>query len=279
MRLAQLRDRSVAVWGTGPEGRAAVAAITPHRPSRLLAVDDRADFLAVSWEGEPAACAPLAGGDHAFPALVTADVVVRSPEVPDDHPWLAELRSRGVAVTSGSALWMADHADRTVAVTGGEARGGTADLIRRMLSAAGRPCTFADASGVPLLGLPPAEQYVLALPAVQCAELTDSPRVAVLVSAEGLNLAAHGPELIVINGADDRVVTETLHARDANGFAAIPAGGGDSRFRIEDDGLVYCSDEPLFPPRDRGLDVCLALAVLDGLGLDVVKLKDELAAA
>ena len=273
MRLAQLRDRSVAVWGTGPEGRAAVAAIAPQRPSRLLAVDDCADYLAVPWEGELAKLAPLAAGDHAFPALVTADVVVRSPEVPDDHAWLAELRSRGVPVTSGSALWMADHADRTIAVAGD---GVTAALIGRLLAAAGRP----SVSGAgPLLDLPPSEQYVVELSAVQCGDLTDSPRVAVFTSVQGLNLLAHGPELIVINGADDGLVTETLHARDANGFAAIPAGGGDSRFRIEDDGLVYCSDEPLFPSGTHGLQVCVALAVLDGMGLDVIKLKDELAGA
>ena len=47
--------RSVAVWGTGREGRAAVTAIAAHGPSRLLAVDDSANFLSVPWEGELAA--------------------------------------------------------------------------------------------------------------------------------------------------------------------------------------------------------------------------------
>ena len=57
----------------------------------------------------------------------------------------------------------------------------------------------------------------------------------------------------------------------------IPAAGGDSRFRIEDDGQVYCSDEALFPRetlrlrgRHNGRNLCVALAVLDGMGLDVV---------
>src|SRR5690349_20204366 len=96
VRLADLTGRSVAVWGTGREGRAAVRAIAPHHPSRLIAVDDGADFLAVDWAGELAGLAPLAGGDHAFPALVTADVVVRSPDVAQTHPWMRELRERGV---------------------------------------------------------------------------------------------------------------------------------------------------------------------------------------
>ena len=79
MRLADLRGRSVAVWGTGREGRAAVTAIAAHGPARLMAVDDSANFLSVPWEGELAALAPLAGGEHAFPTLAAADVVVRSP--------------------------------------------------------------------------------------------------------------------------------------------------------------------------------------------------------
>nr|BFE75023.1 hypothetical protein GCM10020092_083240 [Actinoplanes digitatis] len=152
---------------------------------------------------------------------------------------------------------------------------------------------------MPLLDLPPAQQYVLELSSYQCSDLTDSPRVAVVTAlfpehldAHGgereyyrdkLNLLAHGPELIVINGADERLVTETLQARDANGFAAVPAGSGDSRFRIDDDDLVYCSDEALFPRtalrlrgRHNGRNLCVALAVLDGMGIDVAGRKDDL---
>ncbi|MEU4220909.1 UDP-N-acetylmuramoyl-L-alanine--D-glutamate ligase [Actinoplanes sp. NPDC026623] len=299
MRLTDLRGRSVAVWGTGREGRAAVVAVAAHGPSRLIAVDDSANFLSVPWEGELAALAPLAGGDHAFAALVAADVVVRSPGVPQTHPWMAELRSRGVTVTGGSALWMADHAGRTVGVTGSKGKSTTASMISHLLAAAGRPNVFGGNIGVPLLDLPPAQQYVLELSSYQCSDLTDSPRVAVVTSlfpehldAHGgereyyrdkLNLLAHGPELIVINGADERLVTETLRARDANGFAAVPAASGDSRFRIDDDDLVYCSDEALFPRtalrlrgRHNGRNLCVALAVLDGMGIDVAGLKDEL---
>ncbi|MFI5492253.1 UDP-N-acetylmuramoyl-L-alanine--D-glutamate ligase [Actinoplanes sp. NPDC051859] len=302
MRLADLRGRSVAVWGTGREGRAAVTAVAAHGPARLLAVDDSANFLSVPWEGELAAVAPLAGGDHAFPALVAADVVVRSPGVPQTHPWMAELRKRGVTVTGGSALWLADHARATVGVTGSKGKSTTSALISHLLAAVGCPNVFGGNIGVPLLDLPPAEQYVLELSSYQCSDLTDSPRVAVVTSlfpehldAHGgereyyrdkLNLLAHGPEMIVVNGADQRLVRETIELRDANGFPAIPAGSGDSRFRIEDDGIVYCSDESLFR-RDElrlrgahnGRNLCVALAVLDGMGVDVVGEAERLRAA
>ena len=299
MRLADLRDKSVAVWGTGREGRAAVIAIAAHGPSRLLAVDDSANFLSVPWEGELAALAPLAGGDHAFGALVAADVVVRSPGVPQTHPWMAELRARGVTITGGSALWMADHADRTVGVTGSKGKSTTSALISHLLAAAGRANVFGGNIGVPLLDLPVAELYVLELSSYQCSDLTDSPRVAVVTAlfpehldAHGgereyyrdkLNLLAYGPELIVVNGADQRLMAELSNARDAQGWGPVAVGTEDSRFRIEPDNWVYASDTRLFRRdtlrlrgKHNGRNLCVALAVLDGMGVDVVDQRSVL---
>jgi UDP-N-acetylmuramoylalanine--D-glutamate ligase len=301
VRLADLKGRSVAVWGTGREGRAAVLAIARHQPSRLIAVDDSANFLSIPWEGELAALAPLAGGDHAFPALVTADVVVRSPGVPQTHPWMREIRSRGITVTGGSALWMADHAPRTIGVTGSKGKSTTSALISHLLAAVGQPNVFGGNIGVPLLDLPDAPQYVLELSSYQCTDLTDSPRVAVVTAlfpehldAHGgereyyrdkLNLLRHEPEMIVVNGADLRLRDEIRGVTDVNRFPPVPAGADDSRFRIDGE-TVFCSDDPLFPRSalrlkgaHNGRNLCVALAVLDGLGVDVVARKAELTAA
>jgi UDP-N-acetylmuramoylalanine--D-glutamate ligase len=301
VRLADLKGRSVAVWGTGREGRAAVLAIARHQPARLIAVDDSANFLSIPWEGELASLAPLAGGDHAFPALVTAEVVVRSPGVPQTHPWRQEIRSRGITVTGGSALWMADHAPRTIGVTGSKGKSTTSALISHLLAAVGQPNVFGGNIGVPLLDLPETSQYVLELSSYQCTDLTESPRVAVVTAlfpehldAHGgereyyrdkLNLLRHGPEMIVVNGADLRLRDEIRGITDVNRFPPVPAGADDSRFRIEGE-AVFCSDAPLFPRSalrlkgaHNGRNLCVALAVLDGLGVDVVGRKDPLAAA
>ncbi|MBO3737048.1 UDP-N-acetylmuramoyl-L-alanine--D-glutamate ligase [Actinoplanes flavus] len=291
MRLADLRGRSVAVWGTGREGRAAVTAIARHQPSRLIAVDDSANYLSVEWTDELAELAPLAGGEHAFAALASADVVVRSPGVPSTHPFMVELRARGITVTGGSALWMAEHARKTVGVTGSKGKSTTSSLISHLLTAVGRPNAYGGNIGVPLLDMPEAELYVLELSSYQCADLTDSPRVAVVTSlfpehldAHGgereyyrdkLNILRHGPELIVVNGTDRRLRDEIRGVTDAGRFPPVPAAAADSRFRVED-GRVWCSDEPLFPRdalrlkgRHNEGNLCVALAVLDGMGVDV----------
>ena len=279
MRLADLKGRSVAVWGTGPDGRAALRAIPSASPSRLIAVDDGPHYCDVDWTGEPA---PLAGGDHAFPALVTAEVVVRSSSVPPSHPWLAQLRTRGVAVTTGNALWMTDHAAQTIAVTAGSP---AAALLAHLLPALGRVVAVGGADH-PLLALPAAPEYVVELSPAECADLTRSPRVAVLTSAlGGLELIEHGPDLIVVDGTDVALRDAIRGRTDVNGFPPVPVAAEDSRFRIEA-GQLYCSDEPLFtrdalpsPAEEDGRALCLALAVLDGLGIDVPGARDEIRTA
>ncbi|NBE84855.1 UDP-N-acetylmuramoyl-L-alanine--D-glutamate ligase [Micromonospora rubida] len=299
MRLSDLRGRTVAVWGTGREGRAAVTAIAAHGPAGLVAVDDSANFLALPWDGPLAEAAPLVTGDEGLARLAAADVVVRSPGVPNTHPWMVELRRRGVTVTQGSALWMADHARRTVGVTGSKGKSTTSSLISHLLAAVDRPNVFGGNIGVPLLDLPEADLYVLELSSYQCTDLTDSPRVAAVTAlfpehldAHGgereyyrdkLNLLAYGPETVVVNVADPRLVAE-LGDRPA-----VRAGSPDTtHVATGPDGTpwFHLADRPLFPRavlplvgRHNEGNLCVALAVLDALGVDVVARKDTLAVA
>ncbi|MBW4702133.1 UDP-N-acetylmuramoyl-L-alanine--D-glutamate ligase [Micromonospora sp. RL09-050-HVF-A] len=285
--------------GAGREGRAAVTAIAAHGPADLVAVDDSANFLAVAWEGPLAEAAPLVTGEQGYARLAAADVVVRSPGVPNTHPWLVELRAKGVTVTQGTALWMADHADRTIGVTGSKGKSTTASLISHLLAAVDRPNVLGGNIGVPTLDLPDAESYVLELSSYQCSDLTDSPRVAVVTAlfpehldAHGgeaeyyrdkLNLIAYGPRTVVVNGNDPRLALE-LGDR-----AAIRAGLPDSvHVGTGPDGTdwFHLGDRPLFARgvlplvgRHNAGNLCVALAVLDALGVDVVAHKDTLAVA
>ncbi|HEX8631505.1 MAG TPA: UDP-N-acetylmuramoyl-L-alanine--D-glutamate ligase [Catenuloplanes sp.] len=299
MRLADLRGRCVAVWGTGREGRAALSAIAAVDPARLVVIDENP----TGWTSD---LAPLYTGEEAFAQLTAADVVVRSPGVPQTHPWVVGLRDRGVPVTGGTALWMAEHAGRTVGVTGSKGKSTTSSLISHLLAAVGRPNAFGGNIGVPLLDLPAAELYVLELSSYQCSDLTDSPRVAVVTSlfpehldAHGgereyyrdkLNLLAHGPGLVVLNGTDERLAAHTSEVRDAAGRRPVTAGGPSSAVRVAPgpDGVPYLfhHDRTLFPRarlrlagRHNEGNLCVALTVLDGLGVDLAAARDTLAEA
>ena len=298
MHLRDLRGRRVAVWGTGREGTAAAEAVAGVGPARLIAIQDTPTFLATSWDGHLAEIAPLAVGEAAHEALRSIDVIVRSPGIAQVHPWIVEFRARGGVVTGGTALWMADHADRTIGVTGSKGKSTTTTLVHHVLGALGRPATLGGNIGIAALSLPESESYVLELSAYQCADLVDSPRVVALTSLhpehldwsgsesgyyrDKLNVALHGPEVVVYNGHDERLLSELLALRDD---LPLVAAGRPDGFHVAD-GEVRRGTEALFPRavlplvgRHNESNLCVALTALEAAGVDVVGRRDGVAAA
>jgi len=303
VHLQDLRGRRVAVWGTGREGIAAVEAIAPVGPAELIAVQDRETFAATTWTGHLAAAAPLHTGEDAHRRLQSVDVIVRSPVIAQVHPWIVEFRERGGLVTGGTALWMADHAARTVGVTGSKGKSTTTTLIHHLLAAAGRPNTLGGNIGVAALSLPESDLYVLELSVYQCADLEDSPRVVALTSLfpehldwtgseeryyrDKLNVAMHGPEIVVHNGQDAR-----LEAELRRGGADLPlvAAGRPDSFHVapgpDGERWVFLAGEPLFPRsalplvgRHNEGNLCVALGAVQAAGVDCVAERETLAAA
>ncbi len=296
VHLQELHGRRVAVWGTGREAIAAAEAIAPYGPAGMIAVQDKATFLATDWTGHLAEMAPLFIGEDARRELQSVDVIVRSPIIGQVHPWIVEFRARGGIVTGGTALWMADHAAKTVGVTGSKGKSTTATLIHHLLTAAGRPNTLGGNIGVAALALPAAEEYVLELSVYQCADLQDSPRVVALTSLfpehldwsgseEGyyrdkLNVARHGAEVVVYNGTDER-----LTARLGGDLPLVAANRPDS-FHVAADGWVYRAGERLFERSALGLlgrhnegNLCVALAAVEAVGVDCIAQRGALGAA
>jgi UDP-N-acetylmuramoylalanine--D-glutamate ligase len=302
LHLTDLHNRRVVVWGTGREGAAAVNAIAPVGPAHLVAVEDKQTAFArpKEWTAAVEALAPLRTGSAAYDAVLDADVVVRSPVIGQTHPWIIEARRRGVAITGGTSLWMADHAGRTIGVTGSKGKSTTATLIHHLLTAVGRTNILGGNIGVAVLSLPEADLYVLELSMYQCADLDDSPRVAAITSLypehldwsgseqnyyrDKVRLVAHQPGRVVVNAHDDRVMAE-LAAFGPN-LPVLGTGEPDTfHVAVGSDGQrrVMAGAEPLF---DRGRlrlvghhnenNLCIALGVLQSVGVDCVARRDVL---
>jgi UDP-N-acetylmuramoylalanine--D-glutamate ligase len=304
VKLTELSGLRVVVWGTGREAAAAVKAILPMRPAQLIAVQDQETFLSAStgW-AEVADAVPLRTGVEAHEAILRAQVLVRSPGVAQTHPWVIEARSKGVRITGGTALWMADNAARTIGVTGSKGKSTTATLIHHLLTGVGRPNVLGGNIGTAALDLPSSERYVLELSMYQCADLDDSPRTAVLTSLypehldwsggereyyrDKLNLVMHGPERVVFNSRDERLVAEL-----GNLGLDLPLRpvGGDAGFHVASgpDGQpwFHLATEPLFPRarlplvgRHNESNLCVALGALQAVGVDCLAERDALVAA
>ncbi|WP_221625354.1 UDP-N-acetylmuramoyl-L-alanine--D-glutamate ligase [Homoserinimonas aerilata] len=290
-----LGGRRVLVVGIGREGHSIADLAVPAAASVTAFTD--ADGPAVTqWREEWGDRAPVVVGGSADELDV--DVAVVSPGVSKNHPLVRALRSAGVAVTSGTSLWMAGHAAHTIAVTGSKGKSTTSSIIQHLFSALRGEAVLGGNIGIPLLSLPEAPRYVVELSSYQCSGLTVSPGTVVLTSlfpehldwhgSEGdyfsdkLNIVAHGPERVIVNALDPRLMAE-LAARFPR--LEVERVGGPDGFHVADGWFMH-GPARLFPRttlalrgEHNGVNACLALAAIQSDGYQIAEHAAEVAEA
>nr|WP_278249558.1 UDP-N-acetylmuramoyl-L-alanine--D-glutamate ligase [Nocardioides sp. IC4_145] len=274
-----MAGRSVVVWGAGREGRAALVELTARGLAPTVAltgagvVPDDLAHLAVT-------------GEAALARLAAADVVVKSPGVPHTAPEYLRLRELGVPVTSLTDLWLHDNAHRTVAVTGTKGKSTTASLVRHLLGGLGLDAALVGNGGVPVTAgdRPEAAYAVAEVSSYQAADLTCSPRVAVVTSlyaehlpwhggyeqyvADKLTLVAHGPEAVVVPDVAGEVARLVAARLGPATRLLDPAALG---LVVTDDGVAWQgvgelhADELALRGRHNLVNLALALAAVDVL--------------
>lgn len=283
MRFEDLAGRDVVIWGAGREGRAARAELQRRGiPSQ---------FVLTGAGAAPADLASIATtGPAALGRLTTADVVVKSPGVPRTSSEFTRVLELGIPVTSLTDLWLSENAARTLAVTGTKGKSTTSSIIHHLLTSVGVSATLVGNGGTPVTegDSPDAEVAVTEVSSYQAAELSTSPRVAVVTSlypehlpwhggfdqyvADKLNLVAHGCEVIVVPTLDP-VVSELVRSRAGGARVVDPGDFGISS--SEETGIVWEATGRLGPQqmalvgRHNFANAALALtAVVAGFGLE-----------
>ncbi len=196
MRLADLADKRVAVWGYGREGRAALSTL------RKYFLDKPLSLICSSAEAENAQALDdptlsIINGDADVATLAQFDVVIKSPGVSAYKSPVPEAIAAGVRFTSGSALWFAEHPQaRTICVTGTKGKSTVVALIAHLLRKNGLCIALAGNIGQPLLELldPPREPdwWVIELSSFQTRDFDGAPTVAVINNLYEEHLDWHG---------------------------------------------------------------------------------------
>lgn len=190
MSLRALHDRTVAVWGLGREGRAAVDALRGH--AELVVLDD--------GRGQPGQVAveaaslglPLLPIEQADVGRV--DAVVRSPGISRYRDDAMRLAAVGLESRCYTALWLADQdLSRVIGVTGTKGKSTTSALIVAVLDAAGVAARHVGNVGVVPFDTPDAAPvYVVELSSYQAADVIARPNNTVLTTLDVDHLPWHG---------------------------------------------------------------------------------------
>ncbi len=181
--FAELAGARVGIFGYGVEGRAAAARLSD---SDLVIVDDVDDVA-------PGVLTTSRGG---FEALLTCDVVLKSPGIPRRRDDVLQLEARGVTVTSALNLWLHEtDLARVVAVTGTKGKSTTTALIAFFFE-----CLGQRAQAVGNIGRPPYDPtidttsgwLVLEVSSFQALDVDVAPAVVVVTSLGSDHLDWHG---------------------------------------------------------------------------------------
>ena len=213
--FADLAGKRVGLFGYGVEGRAAAARLT--NVAELVIVDE-ADGLGAEV---------LVASRGGLEALLTCDVVLKSPGIPRRREDVVHLERHGVTVTSALNLWLHD-VDRTrvVAVTGTKGKSTTTALITFFLEALGL-----EAQRLGNIGQPPYDPsvdtstgwLVLEVSSFQAVDLDVAPGVIVVTSLGSDHVDWHGSleqyrsdklSLTRAAGPHDTLVADSATLRD-----------------------------------------------------------------
>ena len=186
MRLSQLTDMRVLVWGGAREGRAA-AGVLARQGCTIAFVSDSPDD-----DGATASAARDSAVDIVTPDGIQSwapDFIVRSPGVSRYRGELSGIPSSGLL-----ALWLADQdPSRIIGVTGTKGKSTTATLVATILRHAGHKVELAGNIGRVVTEVDPSADFVvLEVSSYQASDCTVSPAVGVITTLGDDHIPWHG---------------------------------------------------------------------------------------
>ncbi|WP_426688026.1 UDP-N-acetylmuramoyl-L-alanine--D-glutamate ligase [Rhodanobacter ginsengiterrae] len=292
MRVADLTDRRVAIWGFGREGHAVIRALRSQLPTLALTL------FCSGAEVEAARAFDVAleviAGEPDATTLAQFDVVVKSPGISAYKPALLAAQAQGTQFTSGTALWFAENPDaRVIGVTGTKGKSTTSALLAHLARALGVRTALAGNIGLPLLELlgQTADLWVIELSSFQTGEAGPL-QLGVITSlyeehldwhgsreryvADKLKLADVSRQLLV--NAVQPVLLAHTQAHPHRLLFGQPEGwhvAGDYIRRDTRD--VFAIAQLAAPGLHNALNACAALAALEAIGMDALAAAPALA--
>jgi UDP-N-acetylmuramoylalanine--D-glutamate ligase len=182
--FADLSAKRVGIFGYGVEGRASAARLASQ--CELIIVDDAKGVI------EDA----LVTNEGGLEALLTCDVVLKSPGIPRRRSDVVELEKSGVFVTSALNLWLHEtDLSRVVAITGTKGKSTTTALVTFFLS-----CVGEESQRLGNIGQPPYDPtiststgwLIVEVSSFQCVDLDVAPETVVVTSLGSDHLDWHG---------------------------------------------------------------------------------------
>ncbi|KZC37779.1 MULTISPECIES: UDP-N-acetylmuramoyl-L-alanine--D-glutamate ligase [Rhodanobacter] len=292
MRIAELADRRVAIWGFGREGHAVIKALRAYLPAQTLTLFCNAAEVEAARAFDPAL--DIVAGEPDAATLSRFDVVVKSPGISAYKPALLAAQAQGTRFTSGTALWFGENPDaRVIAVTGTKGKSTTSALIAHLARALGVRTALAGNIGLPLLELldQRAELWVIELSSFQTGEAGPL-ELGVVTSLYEEHLDWHGSReryvadklkladasrTLLVNGLQPGLLERTAAHPRRLLFGTLEGWHISDGFICRGAQAVFPIGQLAAPGLHNALNACAALAALEAVGMDALAAAPALA--
>ena len=287
-----LKNQSIAIWGYGREGRAALQYLRTRLPGQTVTVFCNAQEAAeINAIGDDAIrCRSEPGAED----LAAFDVVVKSPGISKYRPEALAAQAKGTRFIGGTALWFAAHPEaHTVCVTATKGKSTVSALIAHLLRSAGKRTALVGNIGTPLLETmdwnEQPEFWVIEMSSYQTFEAV-RPEVAVMLNFYPEHLDWHGSVQAYFDDKSALITqSQARHVvlNDEAPRVAALADGLDAAVHWFNTNTgwhakghtLYRGDAPVLdlrelpmPGQHNASNVCAALTAIDALGLDAAAL-------
>lgn len=225
MKLSEIAQMTVAVWGGGRDGRAAAERCIAQGCDVVL-VSDSPETDTASQHTALELNIPLLQSSQL--ATMQVDFVIRSPGISRYRQEIEQLTQRGIGSSNLLALWLADQPpSRIIGITGTKGKSTTAAMIEQLVSSTGRSVALAGNIGIPVTQIADdIDTVVLEVSSYQASDCTISPAIGVLTALgedhitwhgslqqyhhDKTNLFAHNELTKMVFHSDDNTVMQSL---------------------------------------------------------------------
>ncbi|WP_154223300.1 UDP-N-acetylmuramoyl-L-alanine--D-glutamate ligase [Marinicella rhabdoformis] len=282
MKLVDLENKKVALWGFGMEGKASLAYLQKRLPDLSLTIlcpQSEAGLSGVKFNHD----------EITADLLSRFDVVVKSPGI---SPYQDCVENSTAQFTSATALWFANERRATgaqiIAVTGTKGKSTTAAMLTHVLTGMGFNAVLAGNFGVPLLEQTTLCDYVvLETSSYQAYDGEITADVGLLLNLYSEHLDWHGSESqyhkdkcrviasaqqVVLNAKDEK----TLKSQIATHHNQVSYFASEQSFYVLNNSLMY-QDKALFSlhawslkGRHNLLNAAAVCQVVSVLGLNIM---------
>lgn len=184
MKINELQNRKVVIFGYGREGQATLLALRARGIEQMVVTDEKVlevpEFMLID-------------------EVVIDDqtVVVKAPGIPLMNLWITKWRAAGAVITSSTNIFLAERKGRgkLIGVTGTKGKSTTSALLAHVIKEAGLPVKLVGNIGVPSISEVEAAdetRFVIEMSSYQLADLEIAPDIGVILNLYEEHMDWHG---------------------------------------------------------------------------------------